>query len=644
MGSSKRHRDRSEASEDSAPPAASSSSAGGAASSSSSSRHREHKKHKHRGGGGGGSERRSKRSRSRGERSGRRGGGGGDEAASSSTRGSRSSAAAGQEGESGRRSQREKRDEGHEGAQGAAVSSKSSSGGDASLSIEETNKLRAKLGLKPLEINTIKKETGSKEDPVAAEVINPIALRQREEIREKLAAAKEKRLLNQKLGKVKSLGEDDPWLDDTAAWIERSRKLQLEKEMAEKRAKLLEEMDQEFGISSLVEEEFGQKKKVGYSSQDLKGLTVEHTIDSFQEGHTVILTLKDKGVLEEEGGDVLVNVNMVDKEKAKKNVELRKKKPEYKPYEEEESVDDMVVFKHKGVLSKYDEEIEGERKKSFKLDAVGMADGSRERELQNIRESLQSRAQSLDLPSLHLASEYFTPEEMTTFKKTRRRVKKIRKKEKPVKADDLMPFGIESNERDFGSRIRGRRKRRRDPWSAAENRAGEQLIQSDDIRVEKMEISSEDEDAMEGPHSPPVLEEDEAEMELQKQLEKGRKLRQIQLLKDSGEKVVEIVRTLGRSRTQEDDAELEKKGAIVFNATSEFCRTLGEIPTYGLAGNREEQEELLDFERDDERSATGGSDSDGEENIGWSMVNLDEEKHQQDVSGARSLLLHLHPL
>ncbi|KAG8146587.1 hypothetical protein E2320_013730 [Naja naja] len=645
MGSSKRHRDRSEASEDTAPPAASSSSAGGGASSSSS-RHREHKKHKHRAGGGGGSERRSKRSRSRGERSGRRGGGG-DEASSSSARGSRSSAAAGQDGETGRRSQREKRDEAHEGAQTSAVSSKSSSGGDASLSIEETNKLRAKLGLKPLEIHTVKKETGSKEDPVAAEVINPIALRQREEIREKLAAAKEKRLLNQKLGKIKSLGEDDPWLDDTAAWIERSRKLQVEKEMAEKRAKLLEEMDQEFGISSLVEEEFGQKKKVGYSAQDLKGLTVEHTIDSFQEGQTVILTLKDKGVLEEAGGDVLVNVNMVDREKAKKNVELRKKKPEYKPYEEEESVDDMVVFKHKGVLSKYDEEIEGERKKSFKLDAVGMADGSRERELQNIRDSLQIRAQSLDLPNLHLASEYYTPEEMTTFKKTKRRVKKIRKKEKPVKAEDLLPFGIESSEQDFGSRTRGRGKRRvpvkeeeeeeeeeeEGSLVTSRNGAGERLIQSDDIRVEKMEISSEDEDAMEDPDSPPVLEEDEAEMELQKQLEKGRKLRQIQQLKDSGEKVIEIVRTLGRSRSQEDDAELEKKGAIVFNATSEFCRTLGEIPTYGLAGNREEQEELLDFERDDERSATGGSDSDGEENIGWSTVNLDEEKHQQDVRG-----------
>ncbi|XP_053134672.1 U4/U6.U5 tri-snRNP-associated protein 1 isoform X2 [Hemicordylus capensis] len=668
MGSSKRHRERGEAAPEEPPPAppppaAANSAAGAAAapaaSSSSSSRHREHKKHKHRGGSGGG-ERRGKRSRSRGERSSRRSGG--DEAAaaagaapSSSSRSSR--AGAGQEaaGEAGRRAKREKRDEAYEAAQSSAVGPKSSSG-DASLSIEETNKLRAKLGLKPLEINSVKKETGSKEDPVAAEVINPIVLKQREEIREKLAAAKEKRLLNQKLGKIKALGEDDPWLDDTAAWIEKSRKLQLEKEMAEKRAKLLEEMDQEFGISSLVEEEFGQKKKVNYSSRDLKGLKVEHTIDSFQEGETVILTLKDKGVLEEEGGDVLVNVNMVDKEKAKKNVELRKKKPEYKPYEEEESVDDMVMYKHKNILSKYDEEIEGEKKKSFKLDSVGMADGSWERELQQIRENLHNRAQTLDTPGLRLASEYFTPEEMNvTFKKTKRRVKKIRKKEKLVKAEDLLLLVSESSERDFGSRVRGRGRRvareeeedeDEDGYADYnENGAGEPLSRSDDIRVERMEISSDDEDALEGPDSPTGIEEDEAELELQKQLEKGRKLRQIQQLKDSGEKVIEIVKKLetGR-RSLEDDDELERKGAIVFNATSEFCRTLGEIPTYGLAGNREDQEELMDFERDDERSANGGSDSDGEENIGWSTVNLDEEKQQQDFSASSTTILDEEPI
>lgn len=43
-------------------------------------------------------------------------------------------------------------------------------------------------------------EVGTKEDPMVAEVINPAQIKQQSEIREKLAAVKEKRLLNQKLG------------------------------------------------------------------------------------------------------------------------------------------------------------------------------------------------------------------------------------------------------------------------------------------------------------------------------------------------------------------------------------------------------------------------------------------------------------
>ncbi|XP_023719958.1 U4/U6.U5 tri-snRNP-associated protein 1-like [Cryptotermes secundus] len=40
-------------------------------------------------------------------------------------------------------------------------------------------------------------------------------------------------------------------------------------------------------------------------------------------------------------------------------------------------------------------------------------------------------------------------------------------------------------------------------------------------------------------------------------------------------------------------------GSIVLNATAEFCHTLGDIPAYGLAGNRDEDaQELLDFERE----------------------------------------------
>lgn len=98
-----------------------------------------------------------------------------------------------------------------------------------------------------------------------------------------------------------------------------------------------------------------------------------------------------------------------------------------------------------------------------------------------------------------------------------------------------------------------------------------QPLPSDDTRVENMDISDEGEGLARGwegagtgalgwrrwseqaspvfppeeggapqPGSPQVLEEDEAELELQKQLEKGRRLRQLQQLqqlRDSGEKV-----------------------------------------------------------------------------------------------------------
>lgn len=511
-----------------------------------------------------------------------------------------------------------------------------SASGDASLSIEDTNKLRAKLGLKPLDLNETKKELGTKEEPIVAETINPAAIQKQKEMREKLAAMKEKRILNQKLGKVKSLADED-WLDDTSAWVERNRKMAKEKELAEKRAKLLEEMDEEFGVSSLVEEDFAQSKNFAYTARDLKGLKVQHKVDSFAEGQTVILTLEDKGVLEEEE-DVLVNVGLVDKEKAEKNVEVKKKKPDYKPYEEEESVDDMVVFKGNSILSKYDEEIDGEKKKSFRLSTGGFADGERERELQAMKDALRSQAQSLQLPALNIASEYYTPQEMVGFKKTKRRVKKIRKKEKHTVSELMID---DTRGSDFGSRTRGRGRKETDAEGVEvkETAGSNDLVQmSDDIRTAEMDISDED-DFM--PPEPAVLEEDEAEQELQKQLDKQRKLKQKQLLKDSGEKVAEQIKAHEKGN---NDNDAEKKNNIVFNATSEFCRTLGDIPTYGLSGNREDQEDIMDFEQQEEKDEAGESDSDMDENVGWSTVNLDEEQKQPDFSTASATILDEEPI
>ena len=53
------------------------------------------------------------------------------------------------------------------------------------------------------------------------------------------------------------------------------------------------------------------------------------------------------GVLDEKE-DVLLNVNLLDNEKAAKNVELKKNKPGYNPYEEEE-IDEFGNVSYKKV-------------------------------------------------------------------------------------------------------------------------------------------------------------------------------------------------------------------------------------------------------------------------------------------------------
>jgi U4/U6.U5 tri-snRNP-associated protein 1 len=103
-------------------------------------------------------------------------------------------------------------------------------GAGDSLSIEETNKLRAKLGLKPLEVgpSTSTSSSTPKEDndePVSEEVKDlkkvkddlgefyhkPAgAFNEKSEIellREKLQARKDKRKIEEKLKKIKTLGE-----------------------------------------------------------------------------------------------------------------------------------------------------------------------------------------------------------------------------------------------------------------------------------------------------------------------------------------------------------------------------------------------------------------------------------------------------
>ncbi|KAH8027602.1 hypothetical protein HPB51_007152 [Rhipicephalus microplus] len=164
----------------------------------------------------------------------------------------------------------------------------------------------------------------------------------------------------------------------------------------------------------------------------------------------------------DEGDDVLENVNLVEAEKAERNVENRKGKPGYQPYDDTE-VDEFGIVKKKSLLYKYDEEIEGVKREKFSIGA-GPTEADKERELELVRMKLKQkqkarmthilRRDSLIMPAPQIATEYYTPDEMATFKKTKRKVRKTRKRQ-TFKADDLVPLpGHGDDKKDHGSRRR----------------------------------------------------------------------------------------------------------------------------------------------------------------------------------------------
>lgn len=81
------------------------------------------------------------------------------------------------------------------------------------------------------------------------------------------------------------------------------------------------------------------------------------------------------------------------------------------------------------------------------------------------------------------------------------------------------------------------------------------------------------------------LEEDDKELELQLALKKTQRLKEGH---STG-----IQKTIETIKQEILNSEESQSGNIVLNSTAEFCRTLGDIPTYGLAGNREENGQEL---------------------------------------------------
>ena len=224
----------------------------------------------------------------------------------------------------------------------------SDKGGEISCSVDETNRIRAELGLKPLNVGGKSKEQEEvdnfKQTRDAEE-----AERRQAEVLIKIEKARKKRLLHAKIA-GKSIAEsakEEEDIDDTAAWIERSRKKAKEK-VAE---------DKLLAIKRKLEEE---EEEEAYTGSDLGGMKVAHGTGSFLEGNDVILTLKDTSVLTENGkgledsDDELENVNLKDDDRRREREDKIKevRKGAYQGVDDDEF---EPGGKKKDILSHYDE-------------------------------------------------------------------------------------------------------------------------------------------------------------------------------------------------------------------------------------------------------------------------------------------------
>lgn len=175
-------------------------------------------------------------------------------------------------------------------------------------------------------------------------------------------------------------------------------------------------MDKEFGVDELMEKEKKETRHQAYTDKNLKGLKVDHDMDEFSEGKTVILTLKDADVLNEKDVDTLVNVNMIDEARYRKNVENKKKNPlayGYNVYEEQ--YDELGNPIERSILEKYDEDLDGNKLKTKNFVIGENLDEEREhrRKLLEIKTKLAGkRLETLADTQITLASDTLTETEM----------------------------------------------------------------------------------------------------------------------------------------------------------------------------------------------------------------------------------------
>jgi len=222
--------------------------------------------------------------------------------------------------------------------------------GEISCTVEESNRLRLKLGLKPLRVE----EPPTNESNLVVED----SLKTKT-VRLKIEAAKKQRSLHSNRGGV-SLGDGENL--STADWIAKSKDVQnskLEEAVATSPCKDVQNSKLEEAVATSP----CKVVPAAYSAKDLAGISISHDLQALVEGgEDVVLTLKDAPLIDAETGELAEDVDELENVKlseharnlkARNTINKRKRIPMI-PTAGEDALEDI------GVLSKYDKVLEEE--------------------------------------------------------------------------------------------------------------------------------------------------------------------------------------------------------------------------------------------------------------------------------------------
>eukprot|EP00927_Polykrikos_kofoidii_P051603 TRINITY_DN45399_c0_g1_i1.p1 TRINITY_DN45399_c0_g1~~TRINITY_DN45399_c0_g1_i1.p1 ORF type:complete len:602 (+),score=145.11 TRINITY_DN45399_c0_g1_i1:252-2057(+) len=301
------------------------------------------------------------------------------------------------------------------------MSKKGGAGETLDLSVEESNKLRAELGIKPLVEKGKTDPLGSSKNPVdvhAKAAIDSSKGPSESELKRRSAAVRNKKD-HEDLTSGEGLGDilkrEEAGRGNAAEWIANTRN-------ADGSMK-----SQGLAAVSAVASSDSKKRKVRDTDGDIPAMKVRHDAKDLEDGNEITMVLSDKPILTADGAiddsrDELSNVKLVDTERAKHNEEVRKQ-VEYDPTKEGQDI-----------LEKYNDLKTGPKGFLIGGTTMGTIEETDPEKKLSILMALSDR-QSLE--SKHkLQTDFYTAEEMNKFRKPPKKKTKRRKDDKTADKDD----------------------------------------------------------------------------------------------------------------------------------------------------------------------------------------------------------------